>query len=134
MDPAQIAQLPLGPLAERMGLELLHLEPARAEGRCPVAGNTQPFGLWHGGASCVLAETLASVAAIAEVGPDGRAAGVELNATHLAAARDGWVHGTAEAIRIGRTLATYQVELRDDAGTLVCVARVTVSLQRAATS
>jgi len=131
MDAAQIAEVPLGPLAERMGLELLHLEPSRAEGRCPVAGNTQPFGLWHGGASCVLAETLASVAAVAEVGPGGRAAGVEINATHLAAAREGWVHGSAQAVRIGRTLATYQVELRDDAGTLLCVARVTVSLQRA---
>ena len=134
MDATQIATVPLGPLAERMGIELLHLEPNLAEGRCPVAGNTQPFGLWHGGASCVLAETLASVAAVAEVGPDGRAAGVEINATHLAAARDGWVHGRAQAVRIGRTLATYQVELRDDAQTLLCVARVTVSLQRAATS
>ncbi len=134
MDAAQIATVPLGPLAERMGLELTHLEPALAEGRCPVAGNTQPFGLWHGGASCVLAETLASVAAVAEVGAGGRAAGVEINATHLAAARDGWVHGRAQAVRIGRTLATYQVELRDDAETLLCVARVTVSLQRAATS
>lgn len=134
MDAAQIAEVPLGPLAERMGLELLHLEPGRAEGRCPVAGNTQPFGLWHGGASCVLAETLASLAAMAEVGPDGRAAGVELNASYLAAAREGWVHGRAQSVRIGRTLATYQVELRDDADTLLCLARVTIALQRAATS
>lgn len=134
MDAAQGAKVPLGPLAERMGIELLHLEPSRAEGRCPVAGNTQPFGLWHGGASCVLAETLASVAAVAEVGPDGRAAGVEINATHLAAAREGWVHGRAQAVRIGRTLATYQVEIRDEAESLLCVARVTVSLQRGATS
>jgi len=134
MDAAQGAKVPLGPLAERMGIELLHLEPSRAEGRCPVAGNTQPFGLWHGGASCVLAETLASVAAVAEVGPDGRAAGVEINATHLAAVREGWVHGRAQAVRIGRTLATYQVEIRDEAETLLCVARVTVSLQRSATS
>jgi len=134
MDAAQGAKVPLGPLAEQMGIELLHLEPSRAEGRCPVAGNTQPFGLWHGGASCVLAETLASVAAVAEVGPDGRAAGVEINATHLAAAREGWVHGRAQAVRIGRTLATYQVEIRDEAETLLCVARVTVSLQRGATS
>ena len=122
------------PLEEKLGVELLEVTPTRAVGRCPVAGNTQPFGLWHGGASCVLAETLASLAAMAEVGPDGRAAGVELNASHLAAAREGWVHGRAQSVRIGRTLATYQVELRDDADTLLCLARVTIALQRAATS
>ena len=121
-------------LDEKMGFELFELSAQRTTGRMPVAGNTQPFGLWHGGASCVLAETLAALAAMAEVGPDGRAAGVELNASHLAAAREGWVHGRAQSVRIGRTLATYQVELRDDADTLLCLARVTIALQRAATS
>ena len=130
MDAAQIAEVPLGPLAERMGLELLHLEPGRAEGRCPVAGNTQPFGLWHGGASCVVAETLASIAAAAEVGPRGSAAGVDINATHHRAVRSGWVHGVAEALRIGGSVASYQVTLTDDAGDLVCTARVTLQLRR----
>lgn len=117
-------------LDEKLGTELLEVTPARAVGRCPVAGNTQPFGLWHGGASCVLAETLASMAAAAEVGPTGTVTGVDINATHLRTATKGWVTGTATAIRIGRTLATYDVSLTNDAGEQICAARITVYLRR----
>ena len=58
--PAEYAELHSA-LDEKMGFELLSLTPERVVGRVPVAGNTQPYGLWHGGASCVLAETLASL-------------------------------------------------------------------------
>ena len=78
-------------LDEKMGFELFELSAQRTTGRMPVAGNTQPFGFWHGGASCVLAETLASMAAFAEVGPGGVIFGVDLNATHHRSIRDGWV-------------------------------------------
>ncbi|MCC6495745.1 MAG: hotdog fold thioesterase, partial [Propionibacteriaceae bacterium] len=71
------------PLDDKLGVELLEVTPTRAVCRCPVDGNTQPFGLWHGGASCVLAESLASLAAAAEVGPHGAVTGVDINATHL---------------------------------------------------
>ncbi len=120
------------PLDAKLGVELLEVTPTRAVGRCPVEGNTQPFGLWHGGASCVLAEGLASLAAAAEVGPDGAVTGVDINATHLRPARDGWITAVATAIRIGGTLATYDVSLTDDAGEQVCAARITVFLKRAA--
>ena len=119
-------------LDEKMGVELLEVTPTRAACRCPVEGNTQPFGLWHGGASCVIAESLASLAAAAEVGPDGAVTGVDINATHLRPATEGWVHGVATAIRIGGTLATYDVALTDDAGERVCAARITVFLKRSA--
>ena len=119
------------PLDEKLGVELLEVTPTRAECRCPVEGNTQPFGLWHGGASCVLAETLASLAAAAEVGPDGSVTGVDINATHLRSARTGWVTGVATAIRIGGTLATYDVTITDDDGEQICAARITVYLRRA---
>jgi len=119
------------PLDEKLGVELLEVTPTRAVCRCPVEGNTQPFGLWHGGASCVLAESLASLAAAAEVGPDGAVTGVDINATHLRSARAGWVTGVATAIRIGGTLATYDVTITDDAGEQVCAARITVYLRRA---
>ncbi|CAL8971897.1 Putative esterase [Propionicimonas sp. T2.31MG-18] len=119
------------PLDEKLGVELLEVTPNRAVGRAPVAGNTQPFGLWHGGASCVLAEGLASLAAAAEVGPRGAVTGVDINATHLRPAREGWVTGVATAIRIGGTLATYDISLTDDAGEQVCAARITVYLKRA---
>jgi len=119
------------PLDDKMGTEWIEITPTRAVGRCPVAGNTQPFGLWHGGASCVLAESLASLAAAAEVGPSGAVTGVDINATHLRSVTDGWITGTATAIRIGGTLATYDVALVADNGTQVCAARITVFLRRA---
>ncbi|MGC4154943.1 MAG: PaaI family thioesterase [Propionicimonas sp.] len=115
----------------KMGMILDEVTPTRAVGRYPVEGNTQPFGLWHGGASCVVAETLASLAAAAEVGPEGMIAGVDINATHLLAVRSGWITGTATALRIGKTLATYDVTLTDDQRRQVCAARITVALRRA---
>ena len=69
-------------LDAKMGLEVLELTPERVVGRMPVEGNTQPMGLWHGGASCVLAETLASIGAAAHALPDRVAVGVDINATH----------------------------------------------------
>ncbi len=119
-------------LDDKMGVELIEVTPTRAVCRVPVEGNTQPFGLWHGGASCVIAESLASLAAAAEVGPNGAVTGVDINATHLRPATAGWLHGVATAIRIGGTLATYDISLTDDAGEQVCAARITVFLKRAA--
>lgn len=114
-----------------MGLELLELTTERLVGRMPVAGNTQPVGLWHGGASCVLAETLASIGASAHAQPDRFAVGVDINATHHRPARSGWVTGTATALRLGRSVATYEVVLTDDGGARICTARVTCQLVRA---
>lgn len=115
-------------LDAKMGLELLELTADRVVGRMPVAGNTQPFGLWHGGASCVLAETLASLGSYAHGQPDRIGVGVDLNATHHRPVRSGWVTGTATALRLGRTVAMYEVVLTDDDGQRVCTARVTCSL------
>ena len=86
--------------------------------------------VWHGGWP-IVAIGLASLAAAAEVGPDGAVTGVDINATHLRPARSGWITGTATAIRIGGTLATYDISLTDDAGVQVCAARITVFLRRA---
>ena len=115
-------------LDAKMGLELLELSADRVVGRMPVAGNTQPFGLWHGGASCVLAETLASLGSYAHGRPDRVGVGVDLNATHHRPVRSGWVTGTATALRLGRSVVSYEVVLTDDAGQRVCTARVTCQL------
>ena len=115
-------------LDAKMGLEVLELTPDRVRGRMPVAGNTQPMGLWHGGASCVLAETLGSIGATAHARPDRVAVGVDLNATHHRAVRSGWVTGTATAIRLGRSVASYEVVLVDDGGARVCTARLTCQI------
>lgn len=128
---AWLREAGLTELDTKMGLEVLSISAEEVVGRIPVAGNTQPFGLLNGGASAYLAETLASLAAMAEVGPDGIAAGVDLNATHHAPARGGWVTGVARPIRVGRTLASYEVAITDDAGERVCTARLTVFLRRA---
>lgn len=116
-----------GSLLERMGIRLLEVTPDRLVGTMPVEGNTQPLGLLHGGASCVLAETLGSVgAALHAAASGGTAVGVDINATHHRAVRDGSVTGVAEAISLGRTVASYQVTITDDAtGKRVCTARLT---------
>ncbi|HHV22971.1 MAG TPA: PaaI family thioesterase [Propionibacterium sp.] len=117
------------PLDAKMGFELLELTPERAVGRMPVEGNTQPFGLWHGGATGVLAETLGSLAATAHAFTLGRiAVGVDLNATHHRSARTGWITGTATALTLGSRVAAYQIELVDDDDRRIATARLTCQL------
>ena len=124
--PAEYAQL--GALNERMGFELLNLTPEEVIGRMPVAGNTQPYGLWHGGASCVLAETLASLGSFMYAQPERVSVGVDINATHHRSVTAGWVTGTATALHLGRTVASYEIVIVDDVGKRVCTARVTCQL------
>jgi 1,4-dihydroxy-2-naphthoyl-CoA hydrolase len=115
-------------LDTKMGFELLELAAGRLVGRMPVEGNTQPIGLWHGGASGVLAETLASIGAAAHARPERFAVGVDINATHHRPARSGWVTGVATALRLGRSVASYEVVLTDDHDERICTARVTCQL------
>jgi uncharacterized protein (TIGR00369 family) len=117
-----------GALNSKMGFELLTITPERVVGRMPVAGNTQPYGLWHGGASCVLAETLASLGSHMHAQPDRIAVGVDINATHHRSVTAGWVTGTATALHLGRSTASYEILITDDAGKRVCTARMTCQL------
>ncbi|QAY70881.1 PaaI family thioesterase [Xylanimonas protaetiae] len=114
-----------GTLIERMGIEVLEVSADRTTGTMPVAGNTQPYGLLHGGASAVLAETLGSIAAMQHAGPGRAAVGIELNVTHHRSARQGVVRGEAVAISRGRTLASYAVTITDDKGRRICTGRLT---------
>ena len=124
--PAEYAQL--GALNDKMGFELLKVTPEEVIGRMPVAGNTQPYGLWHGGASCVLAETLASLGSFMYAQPERVSVGVDINATHHRSVTAGSVTGTATAVHLGRTIASYEIVIVDDAGRRVCTARVTCQL------
>ena len=117
-----------GSLNTKMGFELLTLTPELVVGRIPVAGNTQPYGLWHGGASCVLAETLASLGSFMHAQPERISVGVDINATHHRSVTAGWVTGTATALQLGRSVASYEIVITDDAGKRVCTARVTCQL------
>jgi 1,4-dihydroxy-2-naphthoyl-CoA hydrolase len=124
--PAEYAQM--GALNDKMGFELLKITPEEVIGRMPVAGNTQPYGLWHGGASCVLAETLASLGSFMYAQPERVSVGVDINATHHRSVTAGWVTGTATALRLGNTVASYEIVITDDADRRVCTARVTCQL------
>ncbi len=130
--PAHLAGVPLGALGERMGLTVTEVAPERVVGSIPVDGNTQPYGLLHGGASLVLAESLGSIGSAVHAGPDRVAVGIEINATHHRAARSGRVTGVATPLSLGRTLATWQIEVTDDDGRRVCTARLTCLLRDAA--
>jgi uncharacterized protein (TIGR00369 family) len=122
-----------GKLGERMGIEVQEASPERVVGTMPVDGNTQPFGLLHGGASCVLAETLGSVGAVMHGQSVDRpfAVGVDINATHHRGARSGLVTGVATPVHRGRTMATYEVVITDETGERVCTARITCLLRGA---
>lgn len=130
--PIDAAQLPeLAPehaaeqLAARMGIELLTTTPDEVVGRMPVAGNRQPYGLLHGGASAVLAETLGSVLSALHALPERFPVGLELACTHHRSATDGHVTGTARTVHVGRSTSTTEIVLTDDAGRRVCTAKLT---------
>jgi 1,4-dihydroxy-2-naphthoyl-CoA hydrolase len=115
-------------LVERMGIQVVEAAAQRVVGTMPVAGNTQPYGLLHGGASCVLAETLGSLGAALHAGPDRATLGIEISATHHRAAAGGQVTGVATQLHGGRTVATYEVVISDDQGRRVCTSRLTCLL------
>ncbi|MGV1003648.1 MAG: PaaI family thioesterase [Candidatus Nanopelagicales bacterium] len=120
-----------GALAERMGIELLEVGAERTSARMPVAGNTQPYGLLHGGASVVLAETVGSIAAAMFAGPGRIAVGIEVSAAHHKAVRAGHVTAVATPLARNRTLATYGIEITDDHGAVTCTARLTCFMRHA---
>jgi uncharacterized protein (TIGR00369 family) len=111
-------------LPHRMGIRITEASALRVVGTMPVQGNTQPYGLLHGGASCVLAETLGSTGAAMQAGPGRVAVGIEISATHHRAASAGQVTGVATRLHAGRTLATYDIVITDDRGQRVCTARL----------
>ncbi|GAA0278233.1 hotdog fold thioesterase [Streptomyces polychromogenes] len=118
-----------GALGERMEIKILEASADRVVATMPVKGNTQPYGLLHGGASAVLAETLGSVGAMLHGGSKKIAVGVDLNCTHHRGARDGIVTGTATPVHRGRSTATYEIVITDDQDRRVCTARLTCLLR-----
>ncbi|GAA1403095.1 hypothetical protein GCM10009662_28970 [Catellatospora coxensis] len=121
-----------GALAERMGIKLLEATPERLVATMPVEGNTQPFGLLHGGASCVLAETLGSIGATLHGSTIGRpyAVGVDISATHHRAARSGLVTGVATPLHRGGSIVTYEIVITDEDDQRICTARLTCLLRK----
>jgi uncharacterized protein (TIGR00369 family) len=121
-----------GTLLQLMGIVVSEASPERVVATMPVQGNTQPYGLLHGGASCVLAESLGSIgSALHAAGYDKVAVGVDINATHHRAVRAGTVTGVATPIYLGRTTTSYEVVITDDRDKRVCTARITCQLIQA---
>lgn len=120
-----------GHLGNRMGVQIVEASADRVVGTMPVEGNTQPYGLLHGGASAVLAETIGSVGAMLHGGITKIAVGVDLNCTHHRGVRSGLVTGVATPVHRGRTSATYEIVITDEDGKRVCSARLTCILKDA---
>jgi uncharacterized protein (TIGR00369 family) len=118
-------------LAPKMGIEITEPDPIRLVGTMPVAGNRQPYGLLHGGASAVLAETLGSIAAVVHAGPDNIAVGVDLNCTHHRSASQGLVTGVCVPLHVGRTISSFEIVISDENGRRTCTARLTCAVRPA---
>jgi 1,4-dihydroxy-2-naphthoyl-CoA hydrolase len=129
IDPASLSDLPEEfrdeQLAGRMGLEIVALNLDAVVGRLPVKGNRQPFGLLHGGANAVLAETLGSTLSALHALPERFPVGLELACTHHGAATEGWVTGTARPIHVGRSTSTTEIIIVDEHDRRTCTARLT---------
>ena len=112
-----------------LGIEFLEVGDAFIRARVPVDERTrQPYGLLHGGVSVVLAETLGSCGA-AYAAPEGhRTVGLDINANHLKGTTSGWVTGITRPVHIGRSTQVWAIELRNDAGELTCVSRITMAM------
>ncbi|WP_309064493.1 hotdog fold thioesterase [Microbacterium sp.] len=108
-----------------MGMEILELSVDRAVGRMPVEGNTQPFGLMHGGAYVVLGESLGSMAASLHAGPGRMAVGIDVNATHTRAATSGMVTGVCTPIHLGRSMTVHEIVVTDDQDRRCSTIRIT---------
>ncbi|WP_442682894.1 hotdog fold thioesterase [Stenotrophomonas sp. JC08] len=123
-------RLSQGTLIEHLGIVFTAAGEDWLQATMPVDARTrQPYGLLHGGASVVLAETLGSSAGNLCVDTAQQmCVGLEINANHLRAARSGQVTGTARALHVGRTTQVWEIRIENDAGKPVCVSRLTLAV------
>ncbi len=117
-------------LVEALSIQITHLEGGRVRASMPVTDTVrQPFGVLHGGASAALAETVASLGSVMLTDPvRERAAGVEINASHLRPVSNGSVHAEATAVHTGNRLHVWDIRITDDRQQLICICRCTVAI------
>jgi uncharacterized protein (TIGR00369 family) len=120
-----------GTLMEKLGLRFLEAGPDRIVASMPVDGNTQPYGMLHGGATAALCETIASFGTAFLVGPTRRVVGIELNINHIRSVKEGTVTATGIPLHVGRSTAVWNMEVRDDQDRLVAVSRLTLAIRAA---
>ncbi|WP_081416076.1 PaaI family thioesterase [Gryllotalpicola ginsengisoli] len=114
-----------------MGIEILEFDREHAVARMPVEGNTQPLGLLHGGAYCVLGESLGSMHANYLAGEGRFAVGVDINATHTGSATSGWVTGVCRPIHVGKSLTVHEIAVTDEGGRRCSTIRITNMIRQA---
>jgi 1,4-dihydroxy-2-naphthoyl-CoA hydrolase len=119
-----------GTMAEYIGIEWVEVGKDYLKARMPVDHRTnQPYGLLHGGASCVLAETIGSVASAMVVDHSKFVCvGLEINANHVRSAREGFVTGTGTALHLGGNTHVWDIKIYDELLKLVCISRLTVAI------
>lgn len=118
-------------MTAHLGFEFLELGPDYLKGRLPVDNRTtQPFGILHGGASCVLSESLGSIAAWMTIDPEKyRAVGIEINANHIRAVTEGWVVGECRPVHVGKRTQVWQTDITEEAtGKRVALSRLTIAI------
>ncbi|WP_428381130.1 hotdog fold thioesterase [Nevskia ramosa] len=132
-QPVTIGQewpIPANSLGSHLGLKVTEIGVDYLRGTMPVDHRTvQPFGRLHGGASCVLAEELGSIAAFLCIPPGtGAPVGLDINANHIRPPTSGIVIGTARPLHIGRSTQVWEIRIVDEQDRLVCISRLTVSV------
>lgn len=117
-------------LVSQLGIEFTEVGSDYLVATMPVDSRTiQPMGLLHGGASVALAETLGSVGASLTLDPSKQACvGLEINANHLRAVRDGLVRGVASPLHLGRSTQVWEIKLFDETEKLCCISRITMAI------
>lgn len=117
-------------MSEYLGIEWTELGDNFLKAKMPVDHRTkQPYGLLHGGASCVLAETIGSLASAMVVDHSKYyCVGLEINANHIRSARDGYVTGIATPLHLGSTTHVWDIKIHDENGKLICVSSLTVAI------
>ncbi len=126
MTEHPVWQIELGDLDKKMGVQIVEESIEKVVATMPVQGNTQSFGLLHGGASLAVGEAVGSWAAVKHASTMGKVAvGVDVSATHHKGAREGIVKITATPIHLGRSLTTHEVLIENEAGERLCTMRIT---------
>tara|TARA_R110000823_G_scaffold116248_3_gene239203 strand:- start:125 stop:550 length:426 start_codon:yes stop_codon:yes gene_type:complete len=131
-DLEYLAKASANTAVSHMGIEYTEIGDDYVTGRIPVDERTvQPFGILHGGASVVLAETLGSMAANCCLkDPNTVAVGLEINANHIRPATQGWVYGTARPIHIGSATQVWEIRMENEEGKTTCISRLTMAVTR----
>ena len=127
----QINSMSLKNMGQYLGIEFIHVEDGLLKATMPVDERTkQPYGVLHGGASAVLAETVGSVGSHLIVNEEGkRAFGIEINTQHLRPVTEGKVYATAKIIQHAKTMHTWQIDIHDDNSKLVSISKLIVAIK-----